>query len=356
MTQLKIATFNTEWMVLLFGGQWKNWQAPTIPVSFAGGSIAGVKQAAIPDVHGLCRRIAGVIRSSQAHIIGIQEAPPLKEQMEAFVQQFLQDEYVVFHSNSVWQSVSMLVHRSVAAQVFPWGVNPNTWKKIPFYPWGKITAADRKLHNMQRQPLLVRFRLPTQEELGLMVMHTKSKFSLLKTKQQWEVREPEAVLDALEARAKLSGEIRRARQFLDGAIAAPETPGSIVLMGDFNDGPFAELMEEEFMLHNCVDELAGSLIYPDNFFRHAMTPDTLRTASTTRFNDPLSNGAVVEELIDHMLVSPFIWQGLGSFHLVPNSCQVETEIYQNHCAPQGSDDHRDRRPSDHKPVSLVIEY
>jgi hypothetical protein len=192
-----------------------------------------------------------------------------------------------------------------------------------------------------------------------MVMHTKSKYSKLKTPQQWLDREREAILDALTARAKLSAEIFRVREFLDKQFeqlppAAP--PLSIVVMGDLNDGPYAELIEREFLIHNIVDELVGSLLMPDSHFRHAMTPQTLRTAATSRFPDPLEGGQIVEELIDHMVVSPAIWQGAGDFGLKPDSCQVETQIYENHFDDTGPERQRGLRPSDHKPVSAVLEY
>lgn len=53
-------------------------------------------------------------------IIGIQEGPPLKAQIEAFVQQFLNGEYVVHQSNATWQSIYALIHTSIADQVTAW--------------------------------------------------------------------------------------------------------------------------------------------------------------------------------------------------------------------------------------------
>jgi len=132
------------------------------------------------------------------------------------------------------------------------------WSSVPYYPWGLIGADERKKHNLDRHPLLISFKPEDDKELLLMALHTKSKFSLLKTREQWENRDREAVLDALSARAKLSAEIYRIRQFLDiqfDQVAAGEPPLSIILMGDFNDGPFADLMENEFLIHNIIDEL-----------------------------------------------------------------------------------------------------
>jgi endonuclease/exonuclease/phosphatase family metal-dependent hydrolase len=280
--------------------------------------------------------------------------------MEAFVDQFLDGEYVVFQSNENWQTVGALVHQSIAADVTAWTPTlpalPAAWRNIPYYPWGLIGLNDRKKHNLSRQPLLLSYSPQSGVELRVIVVHTKSKYSKLKQKSQWEQREPEAVLDALNARAKLSAEVFRIRDFLNQQLAAPEEPRSIVIMGDMNDGPYAELMEQEFLIHNIVDELAGSLVHPESYFQHAMTPETLAKATTTRFPDPLQDNKIVEELIDHMLVSPAIWSGDGDFHVKHDSCQVETSIFEQFYDAEKGDKFRDHRPSDHKPVSVVFEH
>lgn len=360
MPQIKVATFNAEWMVSIFGGLWNDWAAPDIPASFPGKHLGGIKLESIDDVPMLCKRIADVIDEMQADIIGIQEGPPLKEQMEAFVNRFLPNQYTVFHSNSRWQSITCLVKNSIAPKAMSWTPNlpgiPDPWSDMCYYPWGKIELADRKSHGFDRHPLLLSYKPNANIELNVMIVHTKSKYSLLKAKEQWDNRDEAAILDALSARAKLSAEAFRLREILNLQLAQPNSPQSFVVMGDFNDGPFAELIEREFMLHNIVDEMVGSVLSPDCFFKHAMTADTLRCASTTHFPDPLQGGQIVEELIDHILLSPAIWQNSGDFSLKPDSCQVESVIYNNHFADTGPVRKRDLRPSDHKPVSAIFEY
>ena len=41
MPKLKIATFNVEWMISVFGGVWKTWDG-TIPATFPGKSLGGL--------------------------------------------------------------------------------------------------------------------------------------------------------------------------------------------------------------------------------------------------------------------------------------------------------------------------
>ena len=359
MSELKIATFNAEWMIAIFGGLWKKWQSPTIPDTFPGGNVGGIYLDPIDDVPALCGRIAGVIRDTGAQIVGIEEGPPLQAQMEVFVQRFLNDEYAVHHSNEKSQSICALVHRDIADQVTAFAPDGPETQPLRaytrFYPWGGIAKTEEKSHRFDRVPLVLSFCPAVGKELKIVVVHTKSKFSMLKTREQWENREREAILDALLEREKLSAEMLCLRGYLDAQLA-PDENRALVVMGDFNDGPFAELMEREFLIHNIVDELAGSLLLPMRHFRHAMTPEVLTTAATTRFPDPLEGGQIVEELIDHILISPGIWQGKAPFALMDGSCQVETQAYADHCAASGAESQRGLRPSDHKPVSAVFVY
>jgi hypothetical protein len=363
MGQLKLCTYNLEWMTAFFGaGKDATWLAnPVIPASFAGKDAGGIKLAAIADVPGLCQRIAAGIRAIDPDVLFVEEGPPLQEQMALFVATFLNDDYVSYRSNRADQAIHALVRRSLANDIKPWlpvGATPQQlWRNVPYYPWGKIAAADRKLHSLARHPLLLRADLGTGQDLMLGGVHTKSKFSQLKTKQQWDKRaaNPAPVLDALSSRQKLSSEVARLRAVLSSVIAAGPLQASIVVVGDFNDGPFHDLMEQEFLTKNILDELVGSFLEPNMYFKHAMEPAVLASAATTVFKDPLQGGAVVEELIDHVVVSPAIWSGLGAYKVKLGSCQVEQAAWQMGVVgdPEAA---RDNRPSDHKPVSVVVEW
>ena len=86
-----------------------------------------------------------------------------------------------------------------------------------------------------------------------------------------------------------------------------------------------------------------------------MEAERLASAATTSFRDPLKGRQIVEELIDHIIVSPGIWSGSGLFRIQPNSCRVESKAWGAH-AGADPDSARQDRPSDHKPVSVVIEW
>lgn len=363
MGQLKIATFNIEWMIALFGARKDaDWLAsPAIPDTFAGGKRGTIRFDPIPDVPALCQRIAGTIRAVNPDVLLVQEGPPLVEQMQLFVDRFLGGDYVVHRSNRSDQAIHALVRKPLADQIQPW-LPPGTtaaelWRNIPVQPWGRISSKHRTLVSSARYPLLLKCELAPGRNLMLCGVHTKSKFSRLKSMVQWVARDthPAPVLDALTTRQKLSAEMRRLRGVLGRVLATGPEFGHVVALGDFNDGPFADVMEDEFLIGNLLDELVGSFVDPNTYFKHAMTPQRLATASTTRFHDPLKGGALVEELIDHVLLSPGIWSGRGQFKLSADSCRVEDAAWRAH-TDAADPDKRQNRPSDHKPVSLVIRW
>lgn len=363
MPTLKVCTYNIEWMKAMFGAvKDADWLAnPVIPERFEGKSMGGIQLSPIDDVHGLCRRIAAGIRQVHPDVLFVQEGPPLEQQMQLFVQTFLGDEYISHRSNRADQAVYALVKRDIADRVVPWvpeGETPKKlWRNVPFYPWGTIAEKDRKAHNLARYPLLLRGRFVPGSDLILGGVHTKSKFSMLKRRQQWDDREnnPEPVVDALNSRQKLSAEIARIRAVLTSIVATGPELASVVMVGDFNDGPFKDLMEQEFLVKGILDELVGSFLEPNTYFKHAMEPSVLASASTTQFADPLQGGAIVHELIDHVLVSPALWSGLGAYKVLAGSCVVEEDAWQMGVVADAQAA-RDNRPSDHKPVSVVIEW
>jgi hypothetical protein len=173
MGLLKLCTYNIEWMTSLFGARRDaDWLAsPDIPASFPGKRLGEIRLDPIADVHGLCQRIAAGIQAIDPDVLFIEEGPPLQEQMELFVATFLNGGYVAHRSNRADQAIHALVRQSLAADIVPWlptGSTPaSLWGNVPFYPWGKVAAADRKNHRLARQPLLMRGSLVPGQDLVL---------------------------------------------------------------------------------------------------------------------------------------------------------------------------------------------
>lgn len=357
MSELKLATFNCEWMISIFNGDWNQWDG-TIHQSFPGKQLGVIRLEAIADVPALCERLAGTIQDLQADIIGIQEGPPRRDQMEYFVQQFLNDDYVVHSSNARSQTIHALVRKNIANRVISQDSNSinirRLWDDIPFQPWGTVKRDERKLQDYYRRPLMLTFTAPSGVELALWILHTKSKISSLSA-QSWEEREEEPVLDAVLSRQKLSAEIFRLRERAEHMLSDPNSTDNLVVLGDFNDGPLAEDLEREFLIHNIVDELVGSLLCPGIILRHAMTPEQMLASHTTEFHNPLQGGTLTNELIDHIVLAPAVVSGEAGISYIANSCLVEDAAYDANFDEGGHDD-RGLRPSDHRPLSARFNY
>jgi endonuclease/exonuclease/phosphatase family metal-dependent hydrolase len=357
---LKVTTFNVEWMVSFFNGDWNQWDG-TIVDSFPGKKLGSINLAPIPDVPAVCRRIANVIQAVDPDILALQEGPPREEQMQLFVDTFLGGEYTIFGSNRQWQRNYALVKNNLAqhCRAEDWDDDQfkSNWKNTPYHPWGTIKLEDRKVHDFHRLPLVLHVTPPGQaNSLEMVVVHTKSKFSKLKNPQQWEERETAAVKDALLVRAKLSAEMKMLRQYFVKRLSQVGDDHAFMILGDFNDGPLAEEMEREFLIHNIIDEVVGSIMEPKAVLTHGMTPDVIASSATTRFRNPMKNGTLTEELIDHIVVSNGLLNGTSSFQFDQSSCVVNKAEFEAENEETEQHEERQLRPSDHLPVSALIDF
>jgi len=77
--------------------------------------------------------------------------------------------------------------------------------------------------------------------------------------------------------------------------------------------------------------------------------------TSVEFPDPLNDGQLTKELIDHILMSPSLRSAGGAFRLNMTTAKVEDAAYELF---DEDEDHNDRglRPSDHRPLSVVLDY
>ncbi len=349
---LKITTFNAEWMVSFFKAN-----EPVILSSYDGGSHGPIKREAIDDVKALCRRIGTMLKRINPDVLTIVEGPPHKDQMEAFVAEYLDDGYGVFSHDGTDQNIHLLVRKGLGQ------IRQSAWdspltlllrKSFYYYPWGEYTEEKMKKSRVARVPAVIELDI-SGKSIVFMGVHTKSKISKLREPSQWYVRDKEAVLDALNSRQKLSAEVRHIREALDDLLKESHGTRGLAVMGDFNDGPFSDIMEAEFLVHNIIDEIQGSLLNPGLRLFHTMSTETIMSSHSTVFDDPFSGGAPVKELIDHILVSRGIAEGAGGVAVKPGTAMVEEEAYQANCAEIPPERKRELRPSDHLPVSVTLE-
>ncbi len=344
--EIKIATFNVEWMVNLF----KNGKPELASKQNKRAPGLGAKPK---DPQGVADRIAAVIKDVDADILGICEGPPLKAQMEHFVKEKLNNNYTVFSMEDGSQSVHALVHkrlgRGISITQLPRTdiVFERLRKARVLYKWGDPRKELRG--RFTRLPVILRLNRKGKTT-EVMVVHTKSKISDLRNAKQWEKKDKTAVISAIFSRQKLSMEMNVIRKYIAHRLHSNNAE-AVIVMGDMNDGITRDIVDDSYLLHSIVHELRGAFHHELALMRHVLTGKQLQKKSyawTVEFNDATNKGGATRVLLDHILFSPACYYG-GKFCFVKDSGMVEHKAYDKYVAKQGRT--RDQRPSDHKPLS-----
>lgn len=344
--ELKVATFNVEWMVNLF----KNGRPELLTKRSDRSPGLGAKPK---NPQGVADRIASVIRDLEADIVGICEGPPLKEQMQTFVREKLDDEYVVYSMPDGSQSVHALVRRSATRgiRVTQLPRTDRVFERLrtirPYYKFGDVRTAQRA--RFTRLPVILRLERKGRTT-ELVVVHTKSKISDLKKAVDWETKTKDLVISAINSRQKLSIEMNVIRKYIAHRLYS-EAAESVIVMGDLNDSVARDVVDDTYLLHSIVHELRGAFHHEVALMRHVLTPKDLQRkayAWTVDFKDATNAGRSTRVLLDHILFSPKCHDG-GTICFVPGSGQIEHQVYAKHVTGRGQQ--RDDRPSDHRPLS-----
>lgn len=344
--EIKIATFNVEWMVNLFKP--KKPELLTRQNKHTAGLGAKPK-----DPQGVANRIAAVIKAVDADILGICEGPPLKAQMQRFVKEKLGNDYRVYSMEDGSQSIHALVHKrlnsGIAITQLP--RNDKVYDRLrtvrAFYKFGNVK--DPQKGRFTRLPVMLRLERKGKTT-EIMVVHTKSKISDLMKASQWEKREKNAVISAILSRQKLSVEMNVIRKYIAHRLYTGNAE-AVIVMGDMNDGVTRDIVDESYLLHSIVHELRGAFHHELALMRHVLNARQLQrkeNAWTAEFKDPQSGGRNARVLLDHMIFSPACYDG-GKICFVKDSGRVEHTAYDRHVEGKGAS--RDERPSDHKPLS-----
>jgi hypothetical protein len=161
---------------------------------------------------------------------------------------------------------------------------------------------------------------------------------------------PGFITEAVKARAKTTSEAADVRSYIDRRFAQEPAP-AIFLLGDVNDGPGKELIEDWFLLHDLISNLQGEIFFARKFLNHALFdyPDPLRW--TVQFEDALDPRRNPNILLDHILFT----QGLTGESAWPlrvrgGAGKVEHDVHEriNSLLPRGM------TTSDHRPVSVTV--
>ncbi len=343
MTTLRIATYNIEWMNNLF--------VPGKPeLRTKQGSAMGRNPL---DARVVAERIAGVIKDLNAHIIGVQEGPSKLEQLQYFVDEFLDGEYAVSGVPSGAQSIYAMVRKDCPVKAVPYAKGDAYYRRllkpVVFQPWGQVNKGVS--YKMARAPALLRLSPPNgKDPVHFVVAHTKSQFVKGFSRKLLEARQPAAMRDAVLARQKLSADIAALRRHVTNVILERKNASGVILVGDLNDGFSRSIFETEFLMQSLVDELRGSFRRQSALLDHVMDEAMLRSkeAFTVEFRSPEKKG-ITRELIDHILITPAMCEKGFWLRLKKNSAQIEHDISKSHTSGTGAK--ADDRPSDHIPVT-----
>ncbi len=343
--EIKIATFNVEWMVNLF----KNGKPELLTQPSKTTPGLGAKPK---DPQGVANRIASVIRDVDADILGICEGPPLKAQMQAFVKDKLGDDYTVYSMEDGAQSVHMLVRKGLTGiSVSQLPRSDKVFERLRavrlYHKFGNVKLAQKG--RFTRLPVIL--RLERKGKITeIMAVHTKSKISDLKKARDWEKKTKDLIISAINSRQKLSIEMNVIRKYIAHRLYS-QAAQSVVVMGDMNDGVARDVVDDTYLLHSIVHELRGAFHHETALMRHVLTPKQLQKKSyawTVAFKDATNKGQTTRVLLDHLLFSPNCYEG-GSVCFVRDSGKIEHAAYDKHVVKLGKT--RDDRPSDHRPLS-----
>jgi hypothetical protein len=220
----------------------------------------------------------------------------------------------------------------------------------------------RHTHYRHPQTLVFDFRGRRIEIIGV---HLKSKFvDQTDPQKKWTPpassafddiaaamkASPGFVTEAVKARAKTTSEATDARTYIDRRFSQEPAP-AIFVVGDMNDGPGKELIEDWFLLHDLIGNLQGDVFFARKFLNHALFdyPDALRW--TVQFEDTLDPRRNPNILLDHILFT----QGLTGENAWPlrvrgGAGKVEHDIHEriNSLLPRGL------ATSDHRPASVTV--
>lgn len=345
---IKIATFNVEWMVNLF----KPNKADLLTKQDKKTAGLGAKPK---NPQGVADRIAAVIGSVDADIIGICEGPPLKKQMQTFVSQKLGNRYTVYSMEDGSQSVHALVRKGLrGVKVMQLSKTDRVYHRLAqvrtYFKFDNVRDAEQA--KFTRMPVILRLTRK-RKTTELMIVHTKSKISQLRKPNEWDKKDKAKVVSAIMSRQKLSVEMNVIRKYIANRLYSGGAEG-IIVMGDMNDGIARDIVDESYLLHSIIHELRGAFHHELALMRHVLTGKQIQRkkyAWTVEFRDATAGGKKSRVLLDHIIFSPACYNG-GKICYVKNSGKIEHEAYDAQVSKRG--DSRDVRPSDHKPLSALF--
>jgi endonuclease/exonuclease/phosphatase family metal-dependent hydrolase len=341
---MKIVNWNIEWMNHWFSGNrqpvWGSKLGPDDP-----GELTP------EEARKAATRVAAVIHTLAPDLLCLQEGPSSIEEMQLFLDDFLKEDGTARYEPLIGadggaQKLYVLRRIGGRAVGVEYATDPATRALADV--WDADVNGDMFLeaYDFTRLPLVVDVDPAGSEPVRVVVLHTKSKYVHGgRAKFENPVTRQAFIIEALEARRRISAEGFRLRRYLDELVQADQD-ARIVVTGDFNDGPGQDFFERGYLTHNVTDILLGSTFYPELLFDHALLrrvePPALFTA---RFDDYVDGIPDRPLLLDHFVVSPGLRERVTDGGIAHEAFEAEIEA---------GGLHRTKRPSDHRPVWIEL--
>lgn len=348
MPTVRVASINGEWMNSWF-------TSDGTPAAFLP-SFKLPGENILNSTNITASRLAAEIKAIDADVLALEEAPSRLEELDLFVGQHLSgpggpNYSMILGDSGGAQKLAVLYKSAVVTAA----LTPSNSILTLLDPWEADPDGDMVLgpYQFTRTPLVVDIHVGPHS-FQLIVMHTKSSF-VNQGQAMWEdpARRQDYVVAALKARRRNATEGMRARNYMDERLAA-DNNARIIVVGDLNDGPGMDYFEEKYLAHNVTDILVGSAFEPERIFAHAqhdVAPDKRFTSVFDDFVPTLVKNKKL--LLDHILLSPG-FNGSTGLRRKLGSGKIHHAEYDAQLKNKGKK--REDRPSDHRPVSVLIEY
>ena len=334
---MKLMNWNLEWM--------NNWFSGNDSPQWGSNSLTA-------DEARLCAtKAAAVIDAIAPDLLCLQEGPSAMAEMELFLTEFLGDGTTsrfeaIIGTDGGAQKLYVLRRKDGRIAAMDRATDPLTEGLQEL--WDADVNGDMMLegYDFTRLPLVVDIDPIGSAPIRMIVLHTKSKYVQFgKSKWTDPNRRQEFVVQALEARRRISAEGFRLRTYLD-ALVADDPEARIVVTGDWNDGPGRDLFERKYLTHNVADIVLGSTFTPELIFHHPLLAHVSTPALfTARFDDYVDEIDDRPLLLDHFAVSPALAAWV-------EHAEIAHDVFEAQIDRTGTA--RTERPSDHRPIVLEL--
>ena len=333
---MRVLNWNVEWMNHWIGGN----DAP----------VWGTRSLGADDAREAAGRVARVVAALVPDVICLQEGPSARAEMDLFLGDVLTPA-----TGSPWEVLigrgggaqKMYVLRREGGRAVAMARAEDANALALEDAWDADVNGDMRLepYDYTRPPLVVDVDPNGAPPIRVVVLHTKSKY-VHEGRRLWAdpARRQDFVVQALEARRRISAEGFRLRTYLD-VVLQGDPAARVVVTGDFNDGPGQDLFERSYLTHNVADIVLGSTFYPELIFHHPLLARVPAPRLwTARFDDYVDGIDDRPLLLDHFAVSPALADHVRDADIAHDAFEAELTPGRG----------RAGRPSDHRPIWIDL--